>query len=50
MGSASELGYQLIHSHDLNYITKEKYESLTNELTQIKRMLNAFLKKLRANR
>lgn len=48
MGSASELEYQLILSHDLNYISSECYQSTQSELTEIKRMLNAFIQKLRA--
>lgn len=50
MGSASELEYQLILSHDLRYIPTELYEATITELTEIKRMLNALIQKLRANR
>jgi four helix bundle protein len=49
MGSASELEYQLILACDMEYITQGTYETNT-ELTEIKRMLNAFIPKLRANR
>ena len=48
-GSASELDYQLILSRDLQYISPNTYQSLSTELTEIKRMLNAFIQKLRAN-
>jgi four helix bundle protein len=48
MGSASELEYQLILSHDLEYISKDTYERTALELTEIKRMLNAFIQKLRS--
>lgn len=48
MGSASELEYQLILAHDLKYIQHEAFEKATLELTEIKRMLNAFIQKLRA--
>lgn len=48
-GSASELEYQLILAHDLAYIPQDTYEKTTTELTEIKRMLNAFLQKLTAN-
>lgn len=50
MGSASELEYQLILAHDLNYIPLEAFEKAATELTEIKRMLNAFLQKLRPTR
>ncbi len=47
MGSASELKYQLILAYDLQYITLDNYEKTNAELTEIKRMLNAFIQKLR---
>jgi four helix bundle protein len=50
MGSGSELEYQLILSHDLSYISPQAYESNLAELIEIKRMLNAFIQKLRAKR
>ena len=50
MGSGSELEYQLILSHDLSYLSQQAYESNFSELTEIKRMLYAFIQKLRADR
>ena len=50
MGSASELEYQLILARDLKYITQEAFDGTISELTEIKRMLNAFTQRLRANR
>ena len=47
MGSASELEYQLILAYDLQYITLDNYEKTNAELAEIKRMLNAFIQKLR---
>jgi four helix bundle protein len=47
MGSASELEYQLILAYDLQYITLDNYEKTNAEHTEIKRMLNAFIQKLR---
>jgi four helix bundle protein len=47
MGSASELEYQLILCGDLEYITQDTCEKTNSELTEIKRMLNAFIQKLR---
>jgi len=48
MGSASELEYQLILAHDLGYIQHDSFERTIAELVEIKRMLNAFIQKLRA--
>ena len=50
MGSGSELEYQLILAHDLGYVTDDDFRRLSTELVEIKRMLNAFLQKLRAPR
>ena len=47
MGSASELEYQLILARDLKYLQNDEYEKTAVELTEIKRMLNAFIQKLR---
>ncbi len=47
-GSASELEYHLLLSHDLKLIHKTYYEQFNNEVTEIKRMLSSLLKKLRA--
>ena len=49
MGSASEVEYQLILASDLEYLPMDGYTKLNNELVEIKRMINAFLQKLRAN-
>ena len=48
MGSASELEYQLILARDLEYIPKETFDTTASELTEIRRMLNAFIQRLRA--
>ena len=48
MGSASELEYQLILSHDLQYLPVDQFSETSSELIEIKRMLNAFIQKLRA--
>ncbi len=50
MGSASELEYQLILSKDLGYLANDQFAATSTELIEIKRMLNAFIQKLRANR
>jgi len=50
MGSASELEYHLLLAHDLGYLHHESYQSLADEVVQLKRMLATFIKRLRANR
>ena len=44
--SASELEYHLLLAHDRRMMKKEAYEPLTSEVTQLRRMLGALLKKL----
>ena len=46
MGSASELEYQLILSHDLKYLSEEYFHVLEDEVTQLKKMLVVFTKKI----
>lgn len=46
-GSASELEYQLLLCKDLNIIPPSIYECLLKDLTEIHKMLNAFIQKLR---
>ena len=50
MGSASELEYLLILAHDLGYLPKATFQSMTNDLVEIRKMLNAFIQKLKASR
>jgi four helix bundle protein len=47
-GSASELEYQILLAHDLNLIQSDDYEYLAQQITEIKRMLTVFVRKLRA--
>ena len=47
-GSASELECHLLLAHDLHLIADTDYVRLTNEVTEVKRMLTAFIQKLRA--
>lgn len=49
MGSASELEYQLLLAHDLQYLSDPDYQSLLCGLTEIRRMLNSFIRILRTN-
>ena len=48
-GSASELEYQLLLCNELNLISDSTYELLSSDLTQIHKMLNSFIQKLKAN-
>jgi len=48
MGSASETEYQLILARDLEFLPKEIYEKLHNDVVEVKRMLASLLKTLRA--
>ena len=48
-GSASEVEYQLLLARDLNYIQDETYRELNQQVIEVKRMLNSFIQKLKAN-
>ncbi len=50
MGSAAELEYHLLLSHDLGILNDPDYESLSSNTTEIKQMLTSFIKKLKADR
>ncbi len=50
MGSASELEYLLLLAGELNLIGADKEEALSAEVVEIKRMLTAFMQKLKADR
>lgn len=50
MGSASELEYLLILAHDLGYLPPLNFQILTNNLIEVRKMLNAFIQTLKANR
>jgi four helix bundle protein len=48
MGSSSELEYQIILAHDLQYLDEEEYGELSRELAEVRRMLNAYIQKLKS--
>ncbi len=48
-GSASEMEYQLLLACDLNYIQDETYGELIQQVNEVKKMLNSYIKKLTAN-
>jgi four helix bundle protein len=48
-GSASEVEYHLLLAHDLNYLSHSEYGQLDAEINELKRMLTAYIRKLKAN-
>jgi four helix bundle protein len=50
MGSASELEYLLLLANDLVFLEKSLYEQIERDTTEVKRMLTAFILKLKADR
>ncbi|MBN2003975.1 MAG: four helix bundle protein [Anaerolineae bacterium] len=46
-GSASELEYHLLLAHDLKLLDDSTYTTLNQQVNEVKRMLNAFIQKLR---
>ena len=49
MGSASELEYQLLLVRDLGLLDELDYKKLTENVTDVKRMLASFIRKLIAD-
>jgi four helix bundle protein len=47
MGSASELECQLFLARDLNYLPNQRYERLTSQVTEVKKMLSSLMQKLK---
>jgi four helix bundle protein len=50
MGSACELEYHLLLAHDLSFLSSAHYERLSEDVTEVKRMLTSLLQKLNADR
>lgn len=50
MGSSSELEYLLLLAHDLGYLKEDSYQSMQKDLVETRKMLNAFIQRLKANR
>ncbi len=48
MGSASELEYEILLSHDLGFLAAKENSQLSNAIEEIKRMMTAFSQKLTA--
>lgn len=49
MGSATELEYHLQLAADLGYLSPAAHASLNTETVEVKKMLTAFIRKLRAD-
>lgn len=50
LGSASELEYYLFLAHDLNLITHEAMQKMTDRVVEVKRMLASLMKALGSKR
>ena len=46
MGSASEVEYCLILASDVKYISEMEFNNLLSQVTEVKKMLATFIKKL----
>ncbi len=49
MGSASELDYELLLAHELNWLNDPTYQQISIELASLRRMLNSFSRTLMSN-
>ncbi len=49
MGSASELEYQLLLAHDLDYLRNPGYERLAVQVVEVKKMLSSLMQKVKAD-
>ena len=49
MGSASELEYLLMLSHEIGYFKNDDYGQLKYSLIEVRRMLNAYTRKVKEN-
>jgi four helix bundle protein len=47
MGSASELEYQILLAHDLDYLRDPGYERLTAQVVEVKKMLSSLVRKVK---
>jgi four helix bundle protein len=50
MGSASELEYHLLLAKDLSLISTRQHQQLTQQTSEVKRMLTGLIQKLKASR
>src|SRR5690349_16633053 len=47
LGSANEAEYQLLLARDLNYLSQNDFPKLEAEISEVKKMLASFVRKLR---
>ena len=47
MGSASELEYQLLLAHDLDYLLDPGFERLAEQVVEVKKMLSSLMQKVK---
>jgi four helix bundle protein len=50
MGSSSELEYLLLLARDLGYLPNDAYQTMQFDLVEIRKMLNAFIQRLRSSK
>ena len=50
MGSASEMEYHILLARDLDLLSGPDYDRVAGQVTEVKRMLASFIKKLAASR
>jgi len=50
MGSASELEYHLLLSHDLKFLDEQIYRPLNDRVEEVKRMLSSLARKVDGER
>jgi four helix bundle protein len=49
LGSAAESEYQILLAKDLHYINDASFKKMNSEITEIKKMINAFIQHLPPN-
>jgi len=50
VGSASEVEYLLLLSSDLSYLKDNDYNNLNNLFIEVRKMLNAYMQKIKSNK
>ena len=50
MGSSSELEYELLLAQDLGFISDVEFNKIQGDLVEVRKMLNAFIQRLKATR
>jgi four helix bundle protein len=49
MGSSSELEYEILLAQDLGYLSIKEFNKISRDLVEVRKMLNAFIQKLKAD-